>query len=130
MYIFSLSYARSVNDLIFCFKLGKYYVHIPPKYLDKIIRDLSYSYKTDNIHKYAYAFALMKKYKQLSEADKKLIYTLLQELKTDEFVPAYNLLGNCYFYGIGCRVSKTFTKMYHRKAHEKGFIIGTENLGN
>lgn len=34
MYIFSLSYARSVNDLIFCFKLGKYYVHIPPKYLD------------------------------------------------------------------------------------------------
>ncbi|MBQ8885114.1 MAG: sel1 repeat family protein [Clostridia bacterium] len=53
---------------------------------------------------------------------------MLEELTRERFIPAYDLLGNCYYNGEGCIKSPEKATQYYLYAHNSGYKNSTAHL--
>lgn len=117
-----------LNDLISSLSMNMFNFNIDIDVTIKLRKELEYKYTRDIYHKYAYCYLSYKVQKYDCNVDFYKVKNLLYELVNQNFIPAYNLLGNAYYYGWGVSISYSKALEYYEYAHNKGYLIATYNL--
>lgn len=115
----------TASEMINCFKSGYYYLKMRNSEAQQMYKELyNTDHNSDKYTQYAYCYLV---FKTKDESNYNYALSLLMMLSLDDFVPAYNLIGNAYFYGTGFTKDKEKALHYYLIAHRKGFMISTVN---
>lgn len=117
-----------LDDIISSLKMDMFNFNIDIDVAIRLRNELEYKCNRDIYHKYAYCYLSYVVQKYDSSVDFYTVKNLLYELTNENFIPAYNLMGNAYYYGWGFPASYSKALECYEYAHNKGYLIATYNL--
>ena len=127
MFMFNKCLIGDLDDLVSSIRAGFFNFSISIEYAREMKKKLEYSYHKDKYHKYAYCY-LSYKIQKYEYVDFYKVKNLIKELTDDGYIPAYNLMGNAYYYGWGVPKNTETAVKWYKYASDRGFKISTYNL--
>ena len=128
MYNYMAWYVMNGEDLVGSIKFNMANFNFSKEVALKCKRELESKRNKDKDYKYAYCFASLKCQDIDDYVDLYTVRVMLSELCDIGYIPAYNLMGNMYYYGQGGSRSNSEALRHYEYAHNNGFKVATYNL--
>ena len=124
-YFYTKLPVATVSEMINAFKSGYFLVKMRNDDAKEMYKELyNTDHTADKFTQYAYCYLV---FKTKDTSNYNYALSLLTLLTMDGFAPAYNLIGNAYYYGTGYNVNKESALHYYMKGHNANFMIATVN---